>query len=41
VTDGERLQATYRLLELLESIERELVALGAVLDQADAAVREL
>jgi hypothetical protein len=40
MTDGERFQAVYELLETLEAMELELVALGAVLDQADAAVRE-
>jgi hypothetical protein len=40
VTDGERLQAVYAVLEELREAEAILVALGAEIDQIDAALRE-
>lgn len=40
MTDGERLRAIADVLDVLEEAEAILVALGAEIDQIQAAVRE-
>lgn len=40
MTDGERLQTVYEILRILEDADAVLVALGAEIDQIDAALRE-